>query len=221
MKIIVGLGNPGSQYEKTRHNAGFMVVDMLIRRHAVGVMPKGRFSSVSVECCIKGEKCLLMKPTTFMNLSGRAVGEAVGFFKVDTSKDLLVIVDDVSLASGTIRVRASGSAGGHNGLTDVQRALGGEAYPRLRIGIDACPPMMPLENYVLGRFTQDQLTLLEPAIKAGADAAELFVQSGVSAAMNAFNVKAAGTAPPRPESTGESRPASDASARSRSPDQSE
>lgn len=189
MKLIVGLGNPGSQYEKTRHNAGFLAVDRLVRRWASSELPKGRFSGIATEASIKGEKCLLLKPTTYMNLSGKSVAEAVGFYKVNPAVDLLVIVDDVALPTGTVRVRQSGSAGGHNGLADIQLKLGTVAYPRLRIGIDACPPMMKLEDYVLGRFTSEQTTLLEPALDKAADAAETFVTGGVTAAMNAYNAK--------------------------------
>lgn len=193
MKLIVGLGNPGSQYEKTRHNAGFLAVDRLVRRWAPSELPKGRFSGVAVEAAVKGEKCLLLKPTTYMNLSGKSVAEAVGFYKINPAMDLLVIVDDVALPTGSVRVRQSGSAGGHNGLSDIQQKLGTDAYPRLRIGIDACPPMMKLEDYVLGRFTSEQATLLEPALEKSADAAELFITSGVTAAMNTYNVR-----PPNP-----------------------
>ncbi|MBY0310777.1 MAG: aminoacyl-tRNA hydrolase [Phycisphaerales bacterium] len=193
MKLIVGLGNPGSQYEKTRHNAGFLAVDRLVRRWAPSELPKGRFSGVAVEAAVKGEKCLLLKPTTYMNLSGKSVAEAVGFYKINPAMDLLVIVDDVALPTGSVRVRQSGSAGGHNGLSDIQQKLGTDAYSRLRIGIDACPPMMKLEDYVLGRFTSEQATLLEPALEKSADAAELFITSGVTAAMNTYNVR-----PPNP-----------------------
>ena len=195
MKLIVGLGNPGPQYDKTRHNAGFMAVDRLQKRWAGGAtpsMPKGRFTGVCVEASIKSERVLFLKPTTYMNLSGRAVAEAIGFYKLDPAQDLLVIVDDVALPSGSIRVRTGGGPGGHNGLTDVQRALGTDQYPRLRIGVDACPPMMALEDYVLGRFTPEQMALIEPALEKAADAAEVFAASGVTAAMNKFN------APPTP-----------------------
>jgi peptidyl-tRNA hydrolase, PTH1 family len=205
MKLIVGLGNPGSQYEKTRHNAGFMAVDRLQKRWATGTIPKGRFSGVCVEASIKSERVLLLKPTTYMNLSGRSVAEAIGFYKIDPAQDLLVIVDDVALPSGTVRVRASGGPGGHNGLTDIQRALGTDAYPRLRIGVDACPPMMKLEDYVLGRFTPEQAALLEPALDKAADAAEIFAAQGVTAAMNKFNSGpssgAAPAGPPTPPSS--------------------
>lgn len=199
MKLIVGLGNPGSQYEKTRHNAGFLAVDRLVRRWAPSELPKGRFSGVAVEAAVKGEKCLLLKPTTYMNLSGKSVAEAVGFYKINPAMDLLVIVDDVALPTGSVRVRQSGSAGGHNGLSDIQQKLGTDAYPRLRIGIDACPPMMKLEDYVLGRFTSEQATLLEPALEKAADAAELFITSGVTAAMNTYNVR-----PPNPNQSTDS-----------------
>lgn len=212
MKLIVGLGNPGSQYDKTRHNAGFMVVDRLVRRHvAMGTLPKSRFQGICFEASIKessvkgasmqGEKCLLLKPTTYMNLSGRSVAEALGFYKLDPAHDLLVLVDDVSLPSGSIRVRASGSAGGHNGLADIQRALASEVYSRVRIGIDACPLMMKLEDYVLGRFTPEQGVLLETAIDKACDAVELFIHSGIIATMNRFNASEKKPPPPSPPST--------------------
>ncbi len=221
MKLIVGLGNPGPQYEKTRHNAGFMAVDRLARRWASGDPPKGRFSGIAVEAVIKGARCVLLKPTTYMNLSGKSVAEAIGFYKLDPAMDMLVIVDDVALPVGTIRVRASGSAGGHNGLIDIQLKLGTDAYPRLRIGVDACPPMMSLEDYVLGRFTGEQTALLEPALDKAADAAETFVSKGVAAAMNAFNTRPAGSASPS-DDAGSASPAKQVSkstpSTTRSPD---
>ena len=210
MKLIVGLGNPGPQYDKTRHNAGFMAVDRLQRRWAAGSTPKGRFSGVCVEVSIKSERALLLKPTTYMNLSGRAVAEAIGFYKINVASDLIVIVDDVALPCGTVRVRASGGAGGHNGLSDIQRALGTDQYPRIRVGVDACPPVMALEDYVLGRFTPEQMALVEPSLDKAADAAELFATQGVTAAMNKFNATATTTAPektskpPTSPTTGES-----------------
>ncbi len=196
MKLIVGLGNPGPQYDKTRHNAGFMAVDRLQKRWAGGAISKGRFSGVCVEASIKSERVLFLKPTTYMNLSGRAVAEAIGFYKIDPAQDLLVLVDDVALPSGSIRIRQGGGAGGHNGLADVQRALGTDQYPRLRIGVDACPPMMALEDYVLGRFTPEQLALVEPSLDKAADAAELFTSSGITAAMNKFNAPPTPSTPP-------------------------
>jgi len=188
MKLIVGLGNPGNDYQKTRHNAGFMVVDRLWeKRGDPSQAAKGRFAGVTYELNIGAERVLLLKPTTYMNLSGRSVSEALSFFKLDPSRDLLVVVDDVSLPTGTIRVRAGGGAGGHNGLKDIQRALSSQAYARLRIGIDACPPMMKLEDYVLGRFTTEQAALLAPALDRSINAIESFVTDGIDAAMNKFN----------------------------------
>jgi peptidyl-tRNA hydrolase, PTH1 family len=187
MKLIVGLGNPGPAYEKTRHNAGYMVIDRLVDRHARGVTPKARFQSGSWEVTIAGERCLMLKPATYMNRSGQAVGEAIRFYKVDPSQDLLIIVDDLYLPSGTIRLRPGGGAAGHNGLADIQRALGADTYPRLRIGIDTKPPFMDQPDYVLGRFTDEQWAAVTPAIAKAADAAEAFAAKGMQAAMNAFN----------------------------------
>lgn len=193
MKLIVGLGNPGTQYEKTRHNAGFMVVDRLAGRHLARQTPKGRFQGVVVEGSIGGEKCVLLKPTTYMNRSGGSVAQAAGFYKIDVANDLMVFVDDVAIPLGSLRIRASGSAGGHNGLTDIQRALGTEAYPRCRIGIDATPAFMDQADYVLGRFTPEEWGVMDPALEKAADAAEVFVREGVTPAMNRFN-----TRPPKP-----------------------
>lgn len=189
MKLIVGLGNPGKQYERTRHNAGFMAIDRLVERHAPGAPARARFNAAAVEAKVGGEACLLLKPTTYMNRSGGAVADAVRFYKVDPSKDLLVLVDDVALPCGAIRVRAGGGAGGHNGLADIHRALGSQAYPRCRIGVDATPPYMNQADYVLGRFTDEQWALVAPALDRAADAAEVFIAKGVDAAMNQFNPK--------------------------------
>lgn len=188
MKVIVGLGNPGLQYERTRHNAGFMAVDRLARRHAAGAVPRARFQGVTVEGVLPpaGERCLLLKPTTYMNRSGQSVAEAVRFYKLDPSADLLVIVDDLYLPCGAIRLRAGGSAAGHNGLFDIERALGTDAYPRCRVGIDA-PGMVPQADYVLGRFSQEQWSQADPAIDRACDAAEVWASSGLTAAMNKFN----------------------------------
>lgn len=198
MKLIVGLGNPGSEYTRTRHNAGFIVVDRLLGKHAPGVTPKARFNSVAVETLIGGEKCLVLKPTTYMNRSGQAVGEALGFFKLSLSEDLLVIVDDLYIPLGNIRIRAGGGAGGHNGLTDIQRALGSDAYPRLRVGIDPKPPEMHQADYVLSRFRDEEEPVLSPAIERAAQAAEVFVSKGLSAAMNQFNADPKTERAPKP-----------------------
>lgn len=199
MKLIVGLGNPGAQYERTRHNAGFLALDELARRYAAGTVPKARFNAVTLDASIGGEKVLLAKPTTFMNLSGRTVGEAVRFFKLDPSSDLLVIVDEVALPVGTIRIREKGSAGGHNGLADIDRALGGADYPRLRIGVGAVPPGWVKADWVLSRFGEEELDAVRAGTAEAADAAECVVREGISAAMNRFNKKITQESKPGPD----------------------
>jgi PTH1 family peptidyl-tRNA hydrolase len=196
VKLLVGLGNPGPEYAKTRHNAGFMALDRLAARWAPSEVARSRFGGLAIECAIKGHKALLLKPLTFMNRSGQSVVQGLAFYKCDPAADLLVLVDDVALPSGSIRLRPGGSAGGHNGLADIQRALGNDTYPRLRIGIDAKPPVMALHDYVLGRFTDEQLTALAPALDKACDACELFTADGLDAAMNKFNRK--DDAPPTP-----------------------
>ena len=135
MKLIVGLGNPGSEYAKTRHNAGFMAIDRLATRYGL-TNPKTKFHAGVLDGHIQDHRCVLLQPMTFMNRSGLAVGEATRFYKIDPEIDLLIIVDDVALPLGQIRIRPEGGPGGHNGLVDVERALGTRAYPRLRIGFD-------------------------------------------------------------------------------------
>lgn len=204
MKLIVGLGNPGKNYERTRHNAGFLVIDRLVQRHGSSAPTRARFNAAVVEAPVSGETCLLMKPTTYMNRSGQAVAEAVRFYKLEPAKDLLVLVDDVALPSGSLRLRPGGGAGGHNGLTDIQRALGSDSYPRLRIGIDSKPPFMDQADYVLGKFDDQQWALVSSVLDKAADAAEVFISRGVDAAMNQFNAPPAppapaGGAPPKPK----------------------
>lgn len=212
MKLIVGLGNPGAQYERTRHNAGFLAVDRLAQRHAAGGIARSRFHSATIEASLGsgGERCLLMKPLTYMNRSGLAVADAVRFYKIDPAVDVLIIVDDVYLPSGSIRLRADGSPGGHNGLVDVQRALGSDRWARCRIGVDM-PGMASQADYVLGRFSEEQWPAVDGAIDRACGAAEVWAGEGIAAAMNRFNVKvtAEGAAPRRSE---KSRPSTDSGA---------
>lgn len=196
--MIVGLGNPGAEYAKTRHNAGFMAVDRLQARYAPGAMARSRFDGLAVEAVLppsppgRGEdagaeqRCLLLKPMTYMNLSGRCVGQAVRFYKLNPEEDLLVLVDDVSLPCGKIRVRPMGSAGGHNGLDDIERTLGTRRYARCRIGIDA-PGVIPQKDYVLGRFTEEQAASMDRSLDRACDAARAWATRGVGPAMNRFN----------------------------------
>lgn len=190
MKLIVGLGNPGQEYARTRHNAGFMAVDRLAARHAVGARARAQFNAMTIEASIPGAgKCLLMKPTTYMNRSGLAVGEAVRFYKCSPVEDVLVLVDEVALPVGAIRLRASGSAGGHNGLADIERALGTADYARLRIGVGE-PEFAARKDHVLGRFTDEEAEALDPALDRACDASVCWSSEGVTSAMNKFNAKA-------------------------------
>lgn len=184
MKLIVGLGNPGAEYEKTRHNAGFMVVDRLARRHNL-TGAKLKFHAGVLEGAIAGDKCLLMQPTTYMNRSGLAVGEAAAFYKLEP-RDIVIVVDDVALPVGRLRLRGEGSAGGHNGLADVERALGTAAYPRLRIGIDA-PGRVPQKDYVLGRFKPEQLLAIDAACDRACDCIESWIKDGLEKTMSVYN----------------------------------
>ena len=197
MKLIVGLGNPGQEYARTRHNAGFMALDRLADRHARGEIARSRFGGLTVEARIEGpggegagsasQRALLLKPMTYMNRSGRSVAEALRFYKLDPSSDLLVLVDDVALECGRIRLRAGGSDGGHNGLADVERALGTTEYARCRIGVDSHGGADQV-GHVLGRFSAEQLGRVEPALERAADAAGEWALAGIDSAMNRFNV---------------------------------
>jgi PTH1 family peptidyl-tRNA hydrolase len=194
MKLIVGLGNPGPEYAGTRHNVGFDVVDRLAARFAPGATPRSRFSGLAVEADIGGEKCMLLKPMTYMNLSGRTVQEAIHFFKLEPSSDLLVIVDDLALPCGSIRLRPDGSSGGHNGLADIGLKLATNYWARLRIGIDP-PGRVRQSDYVLGKFSHDQQAPVEASLAEAARAAEAWATKGLAEAMNRFNIKAARAAP--------------------------
>jgi len=184
VKAIVGLGNPGPQYRGTRHNVGFDVVDLLARRASVG------FESAPAEALIAkwrrpDDSILLVKPLTFMNLSGQAVGELARYFKIDVA-DLLVVVDEVHLPLGKLRARKRGSAGGHNGLKSVIAHLGDE-FARLRVGVGRGTDQRNLADHVLSRFEKDEAAEAERMTARAADAAEMFITSGIEAVMNAFN----------------------------------
>lgn len=199
MKLIVGLGNPGHQYQETRHNAGFMVVDRLAKAHAQGEVVKSRFNAATVEATIAGERCMLLKPLTFMNRSGQCVAEAARFFKADISSDLLVVVDEVYLPTGKIKLLPAGGTAGHNGLANIQQLLGTDAYPRLRVGVGiqpsgGKPAFIDQADFVLGRFTPEEQSPLEASLVKAAHAVELWAGKGLTHAMNVAN---AGDAPPR------------------------
>ena len=184
MKAIVGLGNPGPQYKGTRHNVGFEVIDEVARRAGT------TFESAPADALIAkwrrpDEAILLVKPLTFMNLSGQAVGELSRYFKIDVA-DLIVIVDEVHLPLGKLRARKTGSAGGHNGLKSVIAHLGDE-FARLRLGVGRGADQRNLADHVLSKFEKDEADEVERMTLRAADAAEMFITSGIGAVMNAFN----------------------------------
>ena len=187
MKVIVGLGNPGDRYARTRHNVGSDVIDELVRRNS---LPKARikFEAETWELELNGEKLWLLKPLTFMNLSGRCVRQCLEFFQL-TPADLLVISDDLNLPLGLLRMRASGSDGGQKGLRDIKQQLGTDAFARLRIGIDRPPGQMDSSDFVLSRFTKSELPEIEHAIVCAASGVELWVRSGIAEAMNRINAR--------------------------------
>lgn len=185
MPIIVGLGNPGSKYAGTRHNIGYEVVDKLVERHSARLGPgKGPFHVGTVRH--HGEKLLLVKPTTYMNRSGDAVAKALNWYKVDIS-DCLICYDDLNLPIGSIRLRPKGSAGGHNGIKDIIRKVGSDQFPRLRIGIGDDFYEGDQVNYVLSRFSDDELQTMEQTLDRACDAAIAFVDHGIDDAMNNYN----------------------------------
>lgn len=185
MKIVVGLGNPGSKYEGTRHNVGFDALAELSRRWSAP-KPKSRFEANLTEILYGQEKLLLVAPQTFMNLSGRSVQQVVKFYQAPLS-DLIVIGDDLNLKVGQLRLRATGSAGGQKGLQSILSCLGTEAICRLRIGIGRPPGEMDAADFVLGRFRKDELELMDAAIVRAASAVETWATSGIEAAMNKYN----------------------------------
>ncbi|HSV14771.1 MAG TPA: aminoacyl-tRNA hydrolase [Tepidisphaeraceae bacterium] len=200
MKLIVGLGNPGAQYVGTRHNVGFEVVDTLaarlgwiLRPEQFDQLARTKFDGLAIDgqmTTISGgdEKLLLLKPMTFMNVSGKAVQAAMAFYQL-APKDIVVVLDDLALPCGKIRLRPGGSSGGHNGLRDTERVLGTDQYPRLRLGIDPAPPRVPGKDYVLGRFTPEQRKLLDPAIVRAASAIVTWIDKGIELAMSQFNAE--------------------------------
>ena len=188
MKAIIGLGNPGRRYERTRHNVGFAVIDELLRRDRTFELdpaPDPIKAEIQIQRSSDGERVLLGKPTTFMNLSGEAIGGLQRWYKFDPA-DLLVIVDEAQLPLGKLRARARGSAGGHNGLKSIIAQLG-EEFSRLRIGVGRGDSRRDLADHVLARFDPDEIPEIDRAIGKAADAAEMFVTSGIAAVMNAFN----------------------------------
>ena len=188
MYIIAGLGNPGKEYENTRHNIGFDVIDRLAEEENIAVM-ESKHKALIGKGYVAGQKVILAKPQTFMNLSGESIREIVDYYKVDDTSELIVISDDISLDVGQIRIRKKGSAGGHNGLKNIIKMLGHDTFTRVRMGVGEKPKNYDLADYVLGRFDKDERVLVDEAIKEAADAVELILEEGIETAMNRYNAK--------------------------------
>lgn len=188
MKLIVGLGNPGQLYVQTRHNVGFMVVDHLRARWSTGDLGpwRSKHHSCIFECQRPSGKTILLKPMTYMNRSGQAVVAAASYFQIEPEQDLLVIVDDLDLPLGALRLRARGSPGSHKGLADIGNRLGTNNFARLRFGIDE-PGLLTRTNFVLGRFTDEEQEVLTPALSRACDATECWAAEGIDTAMNQYN----------------------------------
>ncbi|MBS6161366.1 MAG: aminoacyl-tRNA hydrolase [Firmicutes bacterium] len=188
MFLIAGLGNPGRQYEKTRHNMGFDTIDELIDRHRI---PQGGIAHKAMygKGMIAGEKVLAVKPLTYMNLSGESLRECVNYYKLDPETQMIVIYDDIDLEPGQIRIRKKGSAGGHNGIKSIIAQLGTQNFYRIKVGVGAKPKGWDLADYVLGRFSSDERIAVDKAIKEAADAVEMILKDGIEATMNHYNRK--------------------------------
>jgi PTH1 family peptidyl-tRNA hydrolase len=185
MKLVVGLGNPGRRYEGTRHNIGYAVVRELARQFGV-TQPKGKFQGAVVEADLDGQKVLLLSPTTFMNRSGISVQEAKSFYKL-ANEDLLVVCDDLNLPVGKLRFRARGSSGGQKGLEDIIQRVATEEFARLRIGVGTAPEGWNWADYVLSKFTAEELPVAERAVASAADAVVVWARQGIESCMNQYN----------------------------------
>lgn len=183
MYLIVGLGNIGREYEKTRHNVGFDVIDKISNKYNI-LVNRIKFKGTLGEGIIQGEKVLLLKPSTYMNLSGESVIEAINFYKIPLD-NIIIIYDDISLDVGRLRIRASGSAGGHNGIKSLISSVNSQDFPRIKVGIGQ--PKENLISYVLGKFQKEERDVLEGALEAAGEAVEEIIKSGVTEAMNKYN----------------------------------
>lgn len=190
MYLIAGLGNPGRQYQGTRHNMGFDTIDYLVEEHRIpqaGV----KFNAMYGSGMIGGRKAMLMKPLSYMNLSGGPIREMINYYKIDPETELIVIYDDIDLEPGQLRIRKQGSAGGHNGMKDIIRQLGTQKFTRIKVGVGAKPAGWDLADYVLGRFSPSERKTVDEAIVHAGEAVELILREGPDAAMNRYNRKPA------------------------------
>ncbi len=192
MYVIAGLGNPGAKYENTRHNIGFMAVDAIAAKNHISVQEK-KHKALLGKGMLGSEKVLLVKPQTFMNLSGESIREIIDYYKIEEKTELIVISDDISLATGALRIRKKGSAGGHNGLKNIILHLGHDEFQRIRLGVGEKPAGYDLADYVLGHFNEDDRALIAKSVEQAAQAAEVMITEGADKAMNLFNKKGTGT----------------------------
>lgn len=184
--IIVGLGNPGAEYENTRHNIGFMTIDTLCEKYKLSCK-KLKFKSLTCDAVISGKRCLIMKPTTFMNNSGQAVTEAMSFYKI-TPERTIIVYDDISLEPGKLRIRRKGSDGGHNGIKSIIYLSGKDTFPRIKMGVGAKPhPDYSLADWVLGHFKKEDTEALNKCFENAVSSIELMVDDKINEAMNKFN----------------------------------
>ena len=190
MFIIVGLGNPTRQYEGTKHNVGFDTIDYLIDEYQIPSSGAGH-KALFGKGMIAGQKVIVAKPMTYMNLSGESVRELVNYYKVDPESELIVVYDDISLAPGQIRIRKKGSAGGHNGLKNIIKMLGHDTFIRVRMGVGEKPKNFDLADYVLGHFPAEERSIMGEAAKTAAEAIRMIITENADAAMNHFNSKKA------------------------------
>ena len=188
MYIIVGLGNPGRQYVHTRHNVGFDTIDVLAERYRISVDTK-KHKALYGKGIIDGQKVILAKPQTFMNLSGESVRELIDFYKIDETEELIVVYDDISLEPGQLRLRAKGSAGGHNGIKNIIAHLGGQVFKRVKVGIGEKPKGYDLADYVLSHFSKAERELVGESLERAADAVVKIITGDMDAAMNEYNKK--------------------------------
>ena len=188
MFLIIGLGNPSKEYEGTRHNAGFEVIDRLAEKYNIDVTTRKHRALIG-KGMVGGQKVILAKPQTFMNLSGESVRSLLDYYKVDETEEMLIIYDDISLAPGQLRVREKGSAGGHNGIKSIIAHVGGQVFPRIRVGVGEKPPRMDLADYVLGHFSKAEKEQMEEGFEAAVGAAERIAAGEIQAAMNEYNRK--------------------------------
>lgn len=186
MYIIAGLGNPTAKYEKTRHNVGFDVIDVLAKKYNIKVT-ENKNKALYGTGLIDGEKVMLIKPQTFMNLSGESISAILNFYKLDAATQLIVIYDDITLAPGKLRIRKKGSAGGHNGIKNIIARTGTQDFMRIRVGVGEKPEGWDLADYVLSRFNKEERAAVEDAMEDAADAAVLMLHGEVDKAMNRYN----------------------------------